>query len=201
MYASEMPAIRDAMRHDVAIFQRGVMFAVCSIRQPTVNVPDQLAVLFDGMEDENPLFGHKFAAFDYVMRPVEAFDIWRALKALDPATADGCEGAIITLLEIPGLGIVKAAFVAQLMGFNVACLDSRNIKREGRNPRKYETRGEKSGRKLNPRLVAEYVAETFGKAQFYWDAWCNDVAEAYGLTPQAVSDLHLAIIPKNHVPF
>ena len=54
MYKTEMPVIRDAMRHDLTIFRRGFMFAICSIRQPTITVPDQLAILFDGVQDENP---------------------------------------------------------------------------------------------------------------------------------------------------
>lgn len=201
MYDKEMPVIRDAMRADVTVFVRGVMFAVCSIRQPTINVPDQLAVLFDGAEDESPLFGHKFDAWAWISNAANAATLWRDLLRYDEDTREGCHMAICDIMRIPGLGIVKAAFVAQLMGFNVACLDSRNVKREGRNPREFETRGVKSGRKFNPRLIERYVAETYGKAEHYWNAWCADVAAAYNRTPQQISELHLAIVPDNYVPF
>ncbi|MDR5726245.1 MAG: hypothetical protein RB191_02130 [Terriglobia bacterium] len=202
MYKTEMPVIRDAMRHDLTIFRRGFMFAICSIRQPTINVPDQLAILFDGVQDENPLFGHKFDAWAWISDDGNAARLWRNLLALENyADKLACEHAIACLLEVPGLGIVKAAFICQLMGFDVACLDARNIKREGRNPRAYETRGSKSGRKWSAKTVARYVAETHGRAQEYWDAWCYDVAEAYGRTAQQISDLHLAIIPAGFIPF
>ena len=193
-------SIAPAMRADMTIFRRGVMFAVCSIRQATINVPGQLGALFEPTEDnhENPLFGHKFGAWEYINDDAKCVAIWRELTLLRN-NVHGCQKAIMELLRIPGLGIVKAAFVAQLMGFNVACLDARNIKREGRNPRAYRTDG-KSPEALAPKVRA-YVLETFGRAEEYWDAWCKDVAQAYHLEPEAVSALHLSIIPSNYVPF
>lgn len=53
---------------------------------------------------------------------------------------------------------------------------------------------------LSPK-VRQYVAETFGKAEIYWNAWCEDVAAVYGRTPQQISELHLAILPRDFVPF
>lgn len=198
MYHSEMPPIRDAMRADLDIFRRGAMFAVCSIRQPTIGVPDQLGVLFDNEEGDNPLFGFKFAAFTALMGPMGAA-IWADIRNPLGHTKASCEYAIGRLLDVPGLGIVKAAFIAQLMGYDVACLDARNVTRENRNPRAYRTDG-KTPRQLAPK-VRQYVAETFGKAELYWDAWCNDVAVAYHRTPQEISELHLVIVPKNWIPF
>lgn len=197
-----LATIAPAMQADVAIFRRGAMFAVCSIRQATINVPDQIAVLFDGREDENPLFGHKFGAYDAIMGPMGA-QIWANIRSLARGprgnTKAQCEYAISSLLEIPGLGIVKAAFVAQLMGYNVACLDARNVAREGRNPRAYRTDG-RTPSQLAPKVRA-YVGETFGRAEEYWNAWCSDVAAAYDRTPEEISELHLAIVPKSYVPF
>lgn len=198
--------IAPAMRADMTIFRRGVMFAICSIRQPTISVPDQLAILFDGAEDETPLFGSKFDAWAWISNDANCAALWRDLTYL----FDGmpikrgkiaCEAAITCLLRIPGMGIVKAAFVAQLMGFDVACLDSRNVKREGRNPHAFETRGDKHGRKFTPAMVERYVTKTYGKAEAYWDDWCKDVALSYNRTPQEISALHLAILPSNFVPF
>lgn len=194
--------IAPAMRDSMEVFRRGVMFAVCSIRQPTIGVPDQLAVLFDGAEDENPLFGSKFDAWAYISDNAKCAKLWRDLLDCNAVTStrqDGCELAILALLRVPGLGIVKAAFVAQLMGYDVACLDARNIARDKRNPRAYRTDG-KAPEALRPK-VKKYVAETYGRAAEYWDAWCVDVAEAYGRTPQEISELHLAIVPGDFVPF
>jgi hypothetical protein len=106
------------------------------------------------------------------------------------------------LCRVPGLGIVKAGFALQLMGYDVACLDTRNIKREGRNPRAFRSDGE--ARKAGPafkKKIARYLSEVEGRAQEYWDAWCQDVASDIGITAAEVSGLHLAIIPDNYIPF
>lgn len=206
-----MPIIRDAMRADMEVFRRGVMFAICSIRQATINVPGQLGILFNGEEGESPLFGHKFDGWAWISDNSQCALLWKKLCFFAAITNtidrpgkpsfSATQSALIDLLAVPGLGIVKSAFVLQLMGFDVACLDSRNIKREGRNPRAYETRGTKSGRKINPVLVERYLLETYGRAAYYWDAWCHDVAQAYDRKPEEISALHLSIIPPNWVPF
>lgn len=193
-----MKTIAPMMRGVLAVWHRGAIFAVCSIRQATINVPDQLGILFDDAEGENPLFGSKFNAFSDIMGPLGAV-IWSDLRQPLGNTKASCEYAIGRLLEIRGLGIVKAAFIAQLMGYNVACLDSRNVTREGRNPRAFRTDG-KTPQQLAPK-VRQYVSETFGRAQEYWDAWCIDVAGAYGRTAQEISELHLAIVPSDYIPF
>lgn len=191
--------IAPAMRGDVTIFRRGIMFAICSIRQPTLGVPDQLGILFDGVQDENPLFGHKFDAWAWVNDDAQLSRLWLDVLACDTLKRKGAIEAIVALLRIPGLGIVKAAFVAQLMGFNVACLDARNITRDKRNPRAFRTDG-KTPEALRPKVIA-YVQETWGKSARYWDDWCADVAQAYDRTPQEISALHLAILPPDYIPF
>lgn len=191
-------SIAPMMRADVAIFRRGAMFAVCSIRQATINVPGQLGILFDDAEGESPLFGAKFNAFEDIMGALGA-RIWADLRDPLGNTKASCEYAIGRLLEIRGLGIVKAAFIAQLMGYNVACLDSRNVTREGRNPRAFRTDG-RTPAQLVPK-VRLYVQETFGRAEEYWNAWCADVAGVYDRTALEISELHLAIVPSDYVPF
>lgn len=200
-------AIAPAMRDDLSVFRRGFMFAVCSIRQATINVPDQLGVLFDGAEGENPLFGHKFNAWAHISDDAKAAYLWKKLNFYyclkdtfrDRPTRAATSVALETLLEVPGLGIVKSAFILQLMGFDVACLDSRNVKREKRNPREFRTDG-LPATKLRAKVGA-YLDETFGRAAEYWDAWCADVATSYSMTAEAVSALHLSILPANYIPF
>jgi len=197
MYREHNPIIAAGMREDFRTFQRGVMFAVCSIRQPTVTVPDQIAALFDsGAYDEFPLFGFKFASWDFVQS-----DLCKALWAATRADYDP-ERLILAISRIPGLGIVKSAFVAQLMGSNVGCIDSRNAKRLGLGPEPYKTRGERDKRSRAFRArVARYVRAWGGRSEELWDSWCLEVAAVYNLSPDEVSALHLAILPPDFVPF
>lgn len=194
MYAEHVPTIAAFMRESPAGFARGVTFVLCSIRQPIRRIPAQMAQIDDG--DLEPLFGFKAAAYDYVMK--RASDLHH-----DVLSAATCADALTILTRVPGLGIVKAAFVLQLMGFDVACLDSRNVAREGRKPRAFRSDGKQKTRypAAFQRKIILYLGETEGRAEEYWNAWCRDVADEYGLTADEVSALHLCIVPDDYVPF
>lgn len=202
MYADHVPIIAAAMRADVDVFARGVMFAILSARVQFPRVPAQCEELADKGDAANCLWGWKFDAYSYLQQHKERL---HEQLLLDQQNLDWL---LWTLTRIPGLGIVKAAFVLQLMGYDIACLDTINIQREGRNPRAYRSDGEKAkGGKAWERKIARYVKDTEGKAQFYWNQWCDDQAVKYALTSDAVSALHVtAIVPKSrqqaeNIPF
>ena len=195
MYADHVPLINDAMRTDAATFARGVMFASLSIRQPVENVPAYLDDLDQTGAESVYLLGMKRNTYRHVMAHREA--LWSDVCAV---SLDRPQDAIARLLEVPGLGIVKAAFIAQFLGHDVACLDSRNVAREGRALRAWRTDGLSPAR-LSAKVDA-YCAETWGKAEFYWNAWCEDVASARPRhSAEEISALHLAILPDSYVPF
>ena len=88
---------------------------------------------------------------------------------------DGCVEAIELFLNVPNLGMVKAAFVAQMFGFNVACIDSHNLKRLG-----LSANAVKLG-KVKPATrrakIADYVKMTqIQGSAFWWNSWCDYVA-------------------------
>lgn len=187
MYANHVPIINSAMRADVDVFARGVMFAVLSARTQFVTVEAQLKELDERGAKARCLFSWKRDAYLYLKK--HKLQIWR-----DTCAATDSEDALKILCQIPGLGIVKAAFVLQFIGHDIACLDVRNIVREGRNPRAFRTDGKKIGAAFE-RKVARYVSETQGRAIELWDTWCGDVAETYKLTAHQVSEVHLRIVP------
>lgn len=189
MYADHVPVISDYARNEAQGFFRVAMFAVCSIRQPIVQVPSQLRDVMDRGGLSSALFGHKRPAFYHLER--HKTDMLRRILA-----ASNNFDRIMIVAETPGIGIVKAGFVLQLMGYDVACLDSRNVKREGRNPHAFAT----YGKPPTKNKVTQYLAETEGRAQEYWDLWCEDVAQSRGSTAQEVSALHLAVLP-DECPF
>lgn len=190
MYANHVPIIAAAMRADVECFARGVMFAILSVRVQFPRVPDQCKELETGKAKARCLWGWKFDAYAYVQEHKQTL-LNNVLRDPDIASA------LWEITRIPGMGIVKGAFVLQLMGFDIACLDTRNIQREGRSPRAYRADGE--GRKSTKAFRAKinrYIADTGGKAQQYWDTWCTEVAADYKSTPDAISKMHLtSIVP------
>lgn len=199
MYAKHVPIIEYAMRQDVDTFCKGVMFAVLSARVQFARVPEQCRELAENGQEARCLWSWKYDAYKYLEQ--HKATIWRAVCAC-PKTKIGANHAIANLCRIPGLGIVKAAFIAQMLGHNVACLDIRNIQRDGRNPRAYRSDGE--ARKVMPAFtakIARYVDETWGTAEHYWNTWCNEVGPDYGMTGEACSMEHVtAIVPKRLIP-
>jgi len=193
MYRDHVPTIAYAMQSDLATFQRGVMFALLSARVQFPRVPDQCIELADKGRDARCLWGWKFDAYCYLQENAPA--LWEGIRG----NGGTLEAKFETICQIPGMGLVKGAFVLQLMGYDVACLDTRNIARDGRNPRAYRSDGEARKRmKSFGRKIARYVADTQGKAEFYWNVWCKDVAEFYGITADEISALHLtSIVPKS----
>lgn len=171
MYLDHVPKIAAAMHACPDTFAAGIMFAVLSARVPFVRVPEMLLEIAE--------HGKHAAA------------LWR-----ETCAAKDSETAIVILTRIPGMGIVKAGFVLQLLGHDVACLDTRNIQREDRDPRAYRSDGEK--RKAMPafkRKIARYVADVGGKAGAYWDAWCTEIGGIYDMSAEDVSALHLCFVP------
>ena len=191
MYRTHVPILAAAMRADPKIFVRACMFAIISARTKFIRVPDQIAELDRDGPQAICLWGWKIAAYDYLAEHGE--EIWRStLAAADTGAAMGI------LCRVPGLGIVKGAFVLQMLGHDCACLDARNISREDRNPRAYRSDGAAGkNTKSFARKIDRYIADVGGKAQFYWDAWCHDVAKAYGHTAAEISAMHVdCIVPK-----
>lgn len=189
MYRDHVPIIAEAAANGAPAFTRVCMFAVLSARQQFVTVPDQFEALDRDGEGSEFLFSWKLGAYRY-LRDNET-RLWRKIMAIPKQNA---AQAIAALCEVPGLGIVKAAFALQMMGWDCACLDTRNIKREKRDPRAYRSDGE--ARKSGPawqRKIARYCAETAGKAEFYWDTWCAEVGQVYDLTADNVSAIHLIV--------
>lgn len=191
MYAEHVPIIKRAMRRDVETFARGAMFAILSARTQFNRVPDQCQELAQRGADASCLWGWKFNAFAYV--EANKLSLWRNVTV-----AIDTRAALWNITRIPGMGIVKGAFVCQMLGHDIACLDTRNIAADGRDPRAYRADGE--DRKVGPafwRKINRYIADTGGKAEQYWNSWCRMVGPDYGMTAEQISWLHVTtIVPK-----
>lgn len=191
MYKEHVPQIAAAMREDPRIFERGIMFAILSARTQFVRISDQMSDLEDRGADSAGLWGWKFDAYSYLGEHTGA--LWELVRN---GRTPG--GAIADLCRVPGLGIVKAGFVCQLMGFDVGCLDGRNVERLGLDPEAYASQGAAhKARASFRRKIDAYVAETGGRAEVLWDDWCNDAAKTYATSGEDISAWHLAIIPRD----
>jgi hypothetical protein len=188
MYKEHVPIISAYACAEQQGFLRAALFCVLSIRQSILKVPAQLDEVISG--DLSPLWGHKRDA--YVHLSDHTGDLQKRVLV-----APTLESKLVILCEVPGLGIVKSAFLLQIMGENIACLDSRNLAADGANPRAWRT----DGRKPACKKITRYVAATHGKAELYWDRWCCEVATVRGWNAEDISALHLSIVPEDYIPF
>lgn len=184
MYANHVPLLSDHGRTGDGVADL-VTFALLSIRQPFTLIPRQFRDVRKRGAKSQWLFGFKLPGYIYVKAH-------GAILASDLNSTPDAVDAIEILTRVPGLGIVKAAFVAQMLGYDVACFDSRNAKVLGLGSRPFRTDGKPPLR----RRVVSYVAMTrdTGGAEYWWDNWCERVAVDRGRTPMQISAMHLEVL-------
>jgi len=194
MYKTDARKMARHARRSPAGLTDLVTFALLTIQQPLQTVERQFADVREHGAASKYLFGAKREGFAYA---VEHADMLHA-GMMAALAVDDVVGAIDLVALVPGLGVVKAAFVCQMAGFDIGCLDRHNLARLGlpetafRLPKKLlpETRRAK---------IAEYVRYTraAGTSEFWWDSWCAYVAGRRGSplkTAAAVSRYHCSAI-------
>lgn len=192
MYQDHVRVISAGMRSDPDIFVRGVTFALLSIRTQFVRIHEQMAEIERTGNSCRCLWGFKRGGYDFLR--LNKMDLWGFM--LHPKI--DAEMAIENICRIPGFGIVKAGFVAQLMGFDVGCLDSRNLTRLGMGPRDWRSDGDsRKNTDAFKRKIRRYLDATEGRAEELWNDWCEDVAGVYKTTAEEISADHLVIVPRS----
>ena len=149
-----------------------IEFTLCSIQAGLSTIKLQRKDIAKEGEASRFLWGNKRAGWKYTNK--NKARLWGQLVLL--REKNEVVEAILLLAAVPNLGLVKAAFVAQMMGFNVACIDSHNLKRIGKTqafvslPKglKPETKRKK---------VKAYVEYCQRKgSEYWWNSWCDYVA-------------------------
>ena len=136
------------------------------------------------------LFGSKRDGFKYIRRERD----WLLSRLLKCQAAGDTVEAIMTLTLVPGLGIIKAGFAAQCLGFESACLDMHNLARLGLPQNSFHVSKSVKPETLQGH-IRKYLAIAFeeGDARYWWNSWCDYVAGLYdtlGGTGDHVSAYH-----------
>lgn len=111
-------------------------------------------------------------------------------------TIDGAQAIVDLFMRIPSIGMVKAGFIGQMLGFQVACLDRHNVRALGLSESALRI-NKKASQEVRLKKIREYVKLCRRKgSEYWWDTWCNFVADRGGMnkslpTGDAVSRYHV----------
>jgi hypothetical protein len=181
---------RACLDSEETFFWAGV-FVVLTIRQPFYGVAHQMRDVRKNGAASRYLFGWKRDAFRYLAQ--HKASLQSSAKAFQ-AGQISLDSLILAYLAIPGMGIVKASFFAQLTVCDGACLDSHNLKALGLNAAAFKTPKTLTVGTIAKRIAAyNAVWRSVGDSAHWWDGWCNWVALLYPKRFQdgaAVSALH-----------
>lgn len=133
-----------------------VEFVLLTIRNPLSKVHDyRVDVQQNGLASKY-LWGTKRPGLQFTLQNKQS--MYKVLDYEDDIHA------VELFLQVPGLGLPKACFAAQCLGFNVMCLDSHNLKR--------------LGVKREPKKLDKYLELGYseGDAEYWWNTWCGQVA-------------------------
>lgn len=177
MYARDCHAIANhAVASPNGLFDV-IEFTLCTIQMGLSTVKQQRRDIATKGEASAFLFGSKRDGWGYARDNITS--LWGeaiALRERGTSDVETVTDAVLLFMRVPGLGMVKASFVAQMLGFNVACLDTHNLRRLG-----LPASAMKISATLKPdtirRKVSAYVALCQHEgAEYWWNTWCDYVA-------------------------
>jgi len=152
---------------------RVTTFVLTTIQAGLSTTPMQMDDIDTNGAGSKYLWGNKRDGYLYMQEHKRV--IYAAIK--EAVKTGDAVAAIDVLTNVPNLGVVKAAFVAQMCGLDVACIDSHNCDRLGlsRTALKFP-KGVKPETKR--KKIADYVQFTrdTGGAEYWWNTWCEYVA-------------------------
>lgn len=203
-YRRDCLAIVEKSRSDPAYFPGIASMVFTSIQQPFASIRDRLAdVAREGLASR-VLYGNHRGGMRYVMRHTAELHTAAEWCA---SGRGGLDRLLMRYLEIPGLGIVKASFLAQLTTGQGACMDGINLHRFDlrKDHFRHRTAWTDKTRLAKVRSYNAYWA-TLGDSAYWWDTWCQfqadrthylngvSAAKVGDGSASAVSALHLACL-------
>ena len=198
MYRDHATAIQAYAQSSATALEHVIQFVIITARVPLHRVPADLESARAG--DQSVLFSWKGEAFNYAhLNRDEIY--WHCMDILtgDDCKRDRADNMLSYLADLPGLGLAKGGFVAQLAFGLSGCMDTHNIKRFGLGARAVEYAARNRKRKACPkfrrRVVAWYNALVYrqGGTERLWDGWCEYVAREQSniyVDAEHVSRLH-----------
>lgn len=158
---------------DLDVFKNVGSLVLCSIQQPFITMPRQMADLWANGRESKYLFGHKRLGYDFLQ--VHARRLQRL--AFECKASGDLDSLILGLLETPNLGIVKASFFAQMAIGEGACMDTHNLTRLGLASNAFATPKSLKLDSVHKRIrTYNSIWQNEGDSAYWWNSWCDHLA-------------------------
>jgi hypothetical protein len=194
-FATDCLPIVAACQSDAEIFTRAAQFVIATIRFPFQSVPMAMADIDALGQESRFVYGWKRDSLRYIAEHKSE------LHASARACAKGklsLDSLLLAFLAVPGLGIVKASFLAQLSVGNGACIDAHNLRAMGLSETAFRLSKALTVRTVQQRIAAYNGAwRAIGDSAHWWNVWCDNLATlraAHFADGAHVSRLHREII-------
>jgi hypothetical protein len=199
MYKTDCKEIEDHAWNNPEGLRDVVEFTLCTIQAGLHGTLAQRKDISKQGLFSRFLWGKKAAGLEYVVQ--NNHKLWTELGYLREKSTNDLDvitEVIFILMKIPNIGLVKAGFIAQMLGFNVACLDSHNLKRLGKDI-SFVTIGSKLKKWTKYRKIKAYVEFCQVKgSEYWWNSWCEYVAGNRAnkdlATKEMVSRFHVKVV-------
>lgn len=169
MYKRDVPLIQQHLElGGTSSLLDVISFVLCTIQTPLSRVGQQTDDIRQRGGKSEALWGFKRSGYEYARKNLDA--LYEALNGSQDVYTK-----MESFLEVPGLGLPKAAFVLQCCGYDTACMDVHNIRRYGLDTS--FTKVGKVKKATRMKKIKAYINYCQIKGtEFHWDGWCTEVA-------------------------
>lgn len=190
MYAQDVPSIKEFAEASPEGLASVITFALLSARTRFERLQHDVASVRKHGIDSPALWGWKRDGYLFVQ--ANKAD----LHSVEPSRLSVMAAMDLFVSTVPGLGLIKAGFVCQMLGQEVACLDARNREQLGVDTRFFDMHNKGLSSRTRQRRISEYLAfSTYtGGAQYWWDDWCNRMGDRLGTTGDDISRQHVKLV-------
>jgi hypothetical protein len=191
MFATDQTRIAAWANKSPDNFARIIQFVIITARVPLYRVPGELIDAIERPDESTALWGWKTRAFRHAWN--NRNEIFHHCQDI---MIDHDRDALLTyLVTLPGLGLAKGGFVAQLIFGVSGCIDTHNLTRAGLHPRAFREFKPTATAKCRRKRVLAYHAmiDTLGGTERLWNDWCAYLANNQPKTyrnAEHVSALH-----------
>lgn len=190
MFKDHNPVINEYMQANAQQMIDGIMFVVLSVKTPFHTMSQQMQDYRANGADSKFIWGFKRQTYDYLQEHGQ--DLYDELMDLSTRTKFGDlkfkgreiwlhrdKQMMLCLTDVPGLGVVKAGFVMQMMFGRVGCIDVHNLRRFYKVSQKDVTFIKTASDNTKRVKIDNYVNICRGNrsTQKLWDSWCEQLTD------------------------